>query len=316
MRKPKRNQSWFLIALVTLATLLAHPVATQAQSGPAAQPPAAIHPEETADTQQQMLKLLRLSPTLTDVVARDPSLLANQAYVSQNNPELAQFLKMHPEVARNPEFYLFSNLGSLGGNREHALERAVWPEYMHPDYQQPPVAAALDQLQPILIVGFLFCALVLIVRYVVESRRSLHFYKAQGELHTRLIDKFATNQELSAYLESEAGKRLFEGAPIALGSGQQPGLPNVVARVLTPVQIGTVMVLLGIGLLILPLHGAGYIGSLVAGTLVLMPGIGFILSAGITWILARRLALLPKPETANRVDAELHGPDDGRRERL
>ena len=42
--------------------------------------------------QQQLLKLLKeLSPTLTTVVARDPSLLADKEYVSRNNPELAQY---------------------------------------------------------------------------------------------------------------------------------------------------------------------------------------------------------------------------------
>jgi hypothetical protein len=35
------------------------------------------------------------------------------------------------------------------------------------------------------------------------------------------------------------------------------------------------------------------IPMLVLGTLFLMPGIGFILSAGITWMLAGRLGLMP-----------------------
>jgi hypothetical protein len=33
---------------------------------------------------------------------------------------------------------------------------------------------------------------------------------------------------------------------------------------------------------------------LVLGTAILMPGIGFILSAGITWVLAGRLGLMPE----------------------
>jgi len=32
------------------------------------------------------------------------------------------------------------------------------------------------------------------------------------------------------------------------------------------------------------------------GTLLLMPGIGFILSAGVTWVLAQRLGLLPEKD--------------------
>jgi len=37
---------------------------------------------------------------------------------------------------------------------------------------------------------------------------------------------------------------------------------------------------------------------LVLGVVILMPGIGFILSAGITWILAGRLGLMPPSGSA------------------
>jgi hypothetical protein len=36
-----------------------------------------------------------------------------------------------------------------------------------------------------------------------------------------------------------------------------------------------------------------HIPMLVLGTVALMPGIGFILSAGVTWVLAGRLGLIP-----------------------
>jgi hypothetical protein len=36
---------------------------------------------------------------------------------------------------------------------------------------------------------------------------------------------------------------------------------------------------------------------LVFGTLALMPGLGFIISAGVTWVLAGRLGLMPEPST-------------------
>ena len=37
---------------------------------------------------------------------------------------------------------------------------------------------------------------------------------------------------------------------------------------------------------------------LVLGTITLMPGIGFIICAGITWMLASRLGLMPPPVAA------------------
>jgi hypothetical protein len=41
---------------------------------------------------------------------------------------------------------------------------------------------------------------------------------------------------------------------------------------------------------------------LVLGTVILMPGIGFIISAGITWVLAARMGLMPPPRTAPMPD--------------
>ena len=55
------------------------------------------------------------------------------------------------------------------------------------------------------------------------------------------------------------------------------------------------MTLLGVGLIFLR-HSVPEGDSAVAawsGTVVLMPGLGFIISAGITWVLARHLGLMP-----------------------
>jgi hypothetical protein len=37
---------------------------------------------------------------------------------------------------------------------------------------------------------------------------------------------------------------------------------------------------------------------LVLGTIALMPGLGFIISAGVTWVLAGRLGLMPEKPKA------------------
>ena len=58
--------------------------------------------KDLAATAGQALGMLRVSPTLAEVVARDPSLLSNAEYVNHNNPELGQFLQAHPEIAQNP----------------------------------------------------------------------------------------------------------------------------------------------------------------------------------------------------------------------
>jgi len=294
-----RTASWIFCAVSALALATA-PLAcaqTHAAAAPAAQTPGE---KDTADAQEQLLHLLRLSPTLTAAVAADPSLLADQQYVARSNPELAQFLASHPEVARNPEFYLYSRLDPSDGRRDKALERVVWPDLAPSPQQESMAPKIIEKLTPIIIVPALFLALVWIIRMFVESHRWDRTFRQQSDIHARLIDKFGTSQELAAYMETEAGKRFLMASPVAMGSELGQHMPNVVARVLTPLQAGIVMTLLGIGLFFLRHAGPDMeTGMTVLGTLALMPGIGFILSAGATWVLAHRLGLMPEKEVAN-----------------
>jgi hypothetical protein len=89
-------------------------------------------------------------------------------------------------------------------------------------------------------------------------------------------------------------------------------MPNAVARVLTPLQIGIVLSLLGVGFFLLRHAGPDMkIPMVVLGTLVLMPGLGFIISAGITWVLAGRLGLMPSgPAAPNGSDPRFNSPSN------
>jgi hypothetical protein len=261
---------------------------------------------DVAAIQDELIKLLRQSPTLTTVVARDPSLLSNQEYVAKNNPQLAAFLEAHPEVARNPDYYLFTHLNREGGSPDEALERAVWPDVYRGQRERTGWDELLSDLPPVLALAAFLLSAFWIIRIVVESRRWSRIFTLQNEVHGRLIDKFSNNQELAAYMETEAGKRFLEAAPIPVNLGADQRVPNAVARVLTPVQIGVVMVLLGIGFLLLRHAGPDMdTPMLVLGTVILMPGIGFIISAGITWVLATRMGLMPPHSAppADRFDA-------------
>lgn len=292
-----RNQILGIALAAILAVSAAMPVLSHSQAAPQRPAATAAAPseQEMAEIQGQFLKLLRLSPSLTSVVARDPSLLSDQAYVERNNPELAAFMAAHPDIAKNPYFYLFSHLKEGGDDREQALERTVWPDLVPQRDHQSSAGEVVEKFIPMVIVVTIFGALVLIIRFFVESRRWSRTFKMQSEVHSRLIDKFSTSQELAAYMETEAGKRFLEAAPISTGASAGPFVPNVVARVLTPLQIGLVMVLLGIGFLLLRHVGNDDTAEsmLITGIVMLMPGIGFILSAGATWAVAHRLGLMP-----------------------
>ena len=277
--------------------LIAQPAVLAAQPAPPKEPSTAVAPltdQELQATQEQLLQLLRTSPTLTTVVAHDPSLLSNQEYVSKNNPQLAQFLVQHPDVARNPEYYLFTNLNFPGGRRSQALERAVWPEMSAPPNEPNHVRDAIEPIAALAAFACFLGTLAWIIRQFLDNRRWSRIFKLQSDVHGKLIERFSSSQELASYMETEAGKRFLEAAPIPIGIEQDQRMPNAVARVLNPLQIGVVLVLLGIGFFLLRnVNTDMHIPMLVLGTVALMPGIGFILSAGITWVLAGRLGLIP-----------------------
>jgi hypothetical protein len=273
-----------------------HPVAAAA---------AAPNERDVAATRHELLRLLKMSPTLTAVIARDPSLLGNQEYVTRNNPQLAAFLAQHADIARNPDFYLFTELHPSDGGSDEALQRAVWPEYTAQAHQFGPADRLADSGPPVIAVIFFFGALAWLIRTFMENGRWGKIFKLQSEVHGRLIEKFNTAQDLAAYMETEAGRRFLEAAPIPVSVDRpQQKLPNVVARVLTTLQIGVVMLLVGIGFLALrnvtPESAAP---MTILGTLVLMPGIGFMISAGVTWVLATRMGLMPAPGEAGGSDA-------------
>lgn len=250
---------------------------------------------DVAETQAELIRLLRLSPTLTTVVSHDPSLLSNQEYVARNNPQLAAFLAAHPDVARNPDFYLFSHLKHSDGEPDEALERAVWPDVYRTRSEPNSWDRFWDGFIPLLGISIAILAILWLARMFVENRRWNRIFKMQSDVHTRLIDKFTNNQELAAYMETEAGRKFLEAAPIPVEFEQSKRVPSAVARVLLPLQTGIVMVLLGLGLL--SLQNAGTETRLpmrILGMIVFMPGIGLIISAGVSWLLAWKLGLMPE----------------------
>jgi len=263
---------------------------------PKATPPAVVaesSQDRLVETREQLMSYLRMSPTLATVMASDPSLLANQEYIARNNPELARFLEAHPEVAKNPDFYLFADITASHGRRVDALQRKLWPDRFQDNGE------SIKDFLGILVgsLGFLVVlgSFLWLIRTLIDNRRWGRIFKMQSEVHGKLIERFSTNEELLGYMGTDAGKRFLEAAPIPVDFDRDRRVPAVLSRVLLPLQAGVVLTLLGAGLLGLR-HSLPEVASplLVFGMIVLMPGIGLVLSAGITWVLAGRLGLMPK----------------------
>lgn len=271
-------------------------------AAPAA-PAAPIDEANASELQNQLMELLRTSPTLTMVVARDPSLLSDQQYVERNNPDLAKFLAAHPEVARDPTYYLFSQLTDRRGGRSEALERAVWPDVVGRGGRNEGAGERIfDQnIGPGIMGLSLIAAFLWLIHTLLENRRWNRMLRLQSEVHGKLIDRFSSNQELVAYMGTDAGRHFLEASPIAIDPQKGPQIPNVVSRVLVPLQIGIVLTLLGIGLLAIRHYiPDGDVPMLVFGMLALMPGIGLILAAGVSWALANHLGLMPTSHAGER----------------
>ena len=293
------RQSFFCCIVVVFCTLT---TLSAAQSTRASKPPASpsqMSEKDLTALQDQLLQLVRMSPTLAEVVVHDPTLLSNSEYVTRNNPELAQFLQAHPEIAQNPDFYLFNNLHGNNEPPSETLERKLWPQFSDPR----PSGIQMELINtgvPFMVFACLLAAVLWLIHVLLENRRWGRIFKLQTDVHSKLIERFGTSQEVLAYMSTEAGKRFLEATPIAVGFEPQQPVPSPVARVLTPLQIGTVLTLLGLGLIFLR-HSVsdGATPLLIVGTIVLMPGLGFIISAGITWVLARHLGLMPESKAQN-----------------
>ncbi len=303
-----RCSSKVISALLLSTVLISVAPNVLAQPKPAAAPvvASAAPPtdEELAATREQLIDLLRMSPTLVQVVETDPTLLADQEYVSRSNPQLAQFLTQHPEVTRNPDFYLFANFPQQRGGRRVDSLRRRGNGNDNNNYQMSEQELKRQYMQNVMVaLTFVGIAgsLLWLIRILLENRRWSRVFHLQSDIHARLIERFASNQELLHYMETEPGKRFLEAAPIPLDSPRDQRLPGGLARVLAPLQIGIVLTLLGLGLLILERSGRLYDIAgplLVFGMVAMMPGIGFIISAIISWRISERLGLMPQPSAS------------------
>jgi hypothetical protein len=186
----------------------------------------------------------------------------------------------------------------------------VWPDVYRTQDRPSQFDRIWGDVIPLLAFACGLVGIFALARMFVENRRWGRIFKLQSDVHGKLIDKFTSNQELASYMETEAGRKFLEAAPIPMGIEEGRRVPSAVARVLTPLQAGIVMVLLGIGLLSLRHAGPDMdTPMLVFGTVVLMPGIGFIISAGVSWLLAAKLGLMPADQSArNRFDASPGNP--------
>jgi hypothetical protein len=244
--------------------------------------------QQTADqTREQLYRLFdNYPPAVARVFKLDPSLMTNPAYLAPY-PLLGAFLTAHPEVVHNPGYF---------------LDNVDGPNYYHNN--DPKQRQREEMLAVLAGVGVFFAFLVLVgvatwlIRLVVTHRRWNRLSKVQFETHSKILDRFTSNDDLLAYVQTPAGRRFLESAPIPMQDLQQT-IAAPLSRILWSVQAGIVLVVVGIGLL--QVSGrfidepAQFLS--VTGVLTLSLGGGFIVSAIAAYALSRKLGLLDPPAT-------------------
>jgi hypothetical protein len=234
--------------------------------------------EETRDQLNRILE--KYPPAVGRVLKLDPSLMSNPAYLAPY-PLLAAFIGQHPAIVHNPGYFL-ENVNSP--NQYYADPK--WRERQEMLGVLAGVAAFIAFL---VITG----VIVWVVRMIITSRRWNKLSKVQYDVHSKLLDRFTTNEDLLAYMQTPAGRRFLESAPIRLPD-EPRSMTAPFSRILWSVQVGIVLVLTGIGLL--------YVSStltaepaqffMVIGVITLALGGGFIVSAVAAYGLSRKLGLL------------------------
>lgn len=267
--------------LTARSTGQAAETAARAQNQPrAAQVDVARDAGETRDRLREVLS--RYPRNVGRVLRLDPTLLQDPDYLA-GYPALAEFIAAHPEIARNPEFFLEGYSVYYEDNRTASV-RAV-----------DAFGNFLEGLAIFLIMLTVATVLFWIIRAIVDHRRWLRVSKVQTEVHTKLLDRFSSSDELLAYMRTPAGTRFLESAPILLDDRAARGVSAPLNRILLSVQAGVVMVLAGIGVLLgrtqLMFEEVRTMMYLL-GVFGIFVGLGFVLSAFVSYTLSRRMGLI------------------------
>lgn len=256
----------------------------QAAAPAPAYPVQPVDPAEAGETRDQLMQVLRqYPPSLAEILRLDPTLLASEQFMA-TYPALAGFLAQHPEIARNPAYFF---------GTEHVRS---WEDYGPRAEAVRVWRDVVSGIQIFSVFAIVTGTLIWLVRMLVDHRRWLRLSKVQTEVHTKLLDRFSSNEDLLAYIQSPSGRKFLESTPISLEPDAHPrsvGAPF--NRIFWSVQAGTVLLLSGLGLQFVGARQQWEeIGQPLSsmGILVVAIGLGFVISAAASYFLSRRLGLI------------------------
>ena len=143
----------------------------------------------------------------------------------------------------------------------------------------------------IIIVPAAFFLVGFIVYVIVEGFRRRSQVKMVTEFHSRLLDRIGSAKEFGDFFASDAGRRFMDSL-----SNTETGSPQI--RILKSVQLGLVLLALGIGLFMLTDQRAFSLeaadGLVVTATVTAAIGAALLVSTIITYLLSWRMGLLTR----------------------
>ena len=137
-------------------------------------------------------------------------------------------------------------------------------------------------------IPIIFGTICWIAWLIFSTIRHYKSAKVQGEIQSKLLERFSSSQELLAYVQSEGGRQFVK----SLTTEQT----TPYGRILSASQAGTIMVFFGVALLILRgrVEGAEPV-FMVFGTLITATRIRFGVSAAVSYFLSKSFGLLREP---------------------
>lgn len=271
------------VAILVAAFFFLLATTVSAQTNPAPAPAKGAVAVDTPDDDSRELRrefsdrLRRYPPEVGKVLKLDPSLLGDPNYL-KNYPDIAGFVSEHPVVAHNPHFFL-EDVGGLSEVQPPTAAQHMWEKTME----------AITIMSCMALVAF---ALGWVIRTVIEHRRWSRLARVQAEVHSKLLDRLTTSDELLSYIQSSPGRRFLESAPIQVDSApRQMSAP--LTRMLWSIQVGLVLAAGGAGVEIVSRVVDKEVSQplFALGVIAMALGVGFILSAVVFYVISRRLHL-------------------------
>lgn len=258
-----------------------------AQAQPAQSPalPPSIDQRRAEEVREELRRTMeQYPPTLGRVFVLDPSLMTNMDYLS-TYPVLAAFFQAHPEVPRHPDYFL-DFIGERGWSEPRTIDDELRQQGMSMQRQ------VLESLTIVAVVASLATVVLWLVRLFINHRRWIRATRLQSELNNRLFERMGSNEQLLAYLQSQAGQQLM-ATPVVV---DQPAsaIAAPFSRILWAVQAGIVLISGGVGFLVIRRYVIEEAGEalLTVGVLAIAVGVGFALASVASYLLSQRFGLL------------------------